>query len=102
MSDTEGKNVWIKPGNQKPPLDQQVLVKLKDCVGGEVCDVAAYVGKQDDGEDRWILADSRLDTRQIAEWAFIYPSPPKNLLRELELRIEELTEQMNRLGSSQE
>ncbi len=87
----EGESVWTKPSKSMPPPDQQVLVRLVDSVGGEVCDVACYVGKQTDGEDRWILADIRLDTRQIAEWAFIYPNPPKNVIRELERRIEELT-----------
>lgn len=87
----EGESVWTKPNKALPPPDQQVLVRLVDSVGGEVCDVACYVGKQTDGEDRWILADIRLDTRQITEWAFIYPSPPKNVIRELERRIEELT-----------
>ena len=86
----KGDSVWTKPSKGKPPVDQQVLVRLTDCVGGEVCDVACYVGKQDDGEDRWILADIRLDSRQIAEWAYIYPTPPKNVLRALEERIAEL------------
>lgn len=84
-------NEWTKTSKAMPPPNQQVLVRLIDSVGGEVCDVACYVGKQSDGEDRWILADVRLDTRQIAEWAFIFPKPPKNEIGILERRIEELT-----------
>lgn len=87
-------NEWTKTSKAMPPPNQQVLVRLIDSVGGEVCDVACYVGKQSDGEDRWILADVRLDTRQIAEWAFIIPKPPKNEIGILERRIEELTKQL--------
>lgn len=90
----EAESVWTKPSKALPPRDQQVLIRLVDSVGGEVCDVACYVGKQTDGEDRWILADIRLDTRQIAEWAFIYPTPPKSLIKELEGRIAYLTAQL--------
>lgn len=90
----EGESVWTKPSKAKPPADQQVLIRLTDCVGGEVCDVGCYVGKQLDGEDRWILADIRIDTRQIAEWAYIYPTPPKSELKILEQRIADLTAQL--------
>jgi hypothetical protein len=54
-----------------PPLHQQVLVALKGGAGF-IADVACYIGEQDDGAgrkvDRWILADVRLETRQITHW----------------------------------
>lgn len=73
-------SVWHIAADKKPPLHQQVLVELKEGVG-QVCDVACYLGKVvRDGEksDQWMLADTRLDARQIKRWAHIYPLPPKN------------------------
>ncbi len=48
---------------------------------GQVCDVACYVGLQPTGEHRWILADVRLESRQIIRWAHIFPEPPRDELR---------------------
>lgn len=68
---------WTTPSEEMPPLHTQVLVALRGGVGGvgEVLDVACYIGKQDDGAgkqiDRWILADVRLDARQIVGWMHI-------------------------------
>lgn len=78
--DEVAASIW-KPVSEKPTLHQQVLVELKDGPG-EVCDVACYVGKhQIEGggqQDRWIMSDVRLDTRQIVRWAYIHPLPPRN------------------------
>lgn len=77
---------WMSPTDAMPPMHKQVLVALRGGVGGsgEVCDVACYIGKQDDGSgkavDRWILADVRLETRQIAYWAEF--QTPAALLKE--------------------
>jgi hypothetical protein len=71
------ENEWQDVTKIKPDLHQQVLVELREGAG-QVCDVACYVGKQADGEDRWILADIRLDSRQIVRWANIYPKPPRD------------------------
>lgn len=58
----------------KPPLHSQVLIELRTSVG-PIYDVACYIGSQDDGEggkvERWILADVRLESRQIKRWAAI-------------------------------
>jgi hypothetical protein len=61
---------WIALSDRKPGHDTQVLVSLKGGAGF-VADVACYVGMQPDGEDRWILADVRLESRQISHWAEI-------------------------------
>lgn len=62
---------WRKPSDEMPPLHNQVLVSIKGGPGF-VADVACYIGKQDDGSgkqiDRWILAEVRLETRQITHW----------------------------------
>jgi hypothetical protein len=62
---------WRLVRDEMPPLHNQVLVSLKGGPGF-VADVACYIGKQDDGTgkqiDRWILADVRLETRQISHW----------------------------------
>lgn len=59
---------------KKPPLHQQVLVQLK-AMSGDVCDVACYAGEyqlpEGGKEERWILADVRLESKQIKRWAFI-------------------------------
>ena len=65
---------WRDLPGVMPPLHTQVLVELRDGVG-QVCDVACYIG-----EDRWILTDVRLDSRQIVRWASIYPQPPQPAL----------------------
>lgn len=61
---------------EKPPLHLGVLVELKRLGIAGICDVACYAGQfQVEGggtEDRWILADVRLDSRQIKRWAYIY------------------------------
>lgn len=68
------RSPWHLPAQKMPPLHNQVLVELREGPGS-VYDVACYIGKvQVDGggtEDRWILADVRLDTRQIRRWASI-------------------------------
>jgi hypothetical protein len=93
---------WVKTTKSMPPPHQQVLIRLRESPGGEVCDVACYVGKLPDGEDRWILADVRLDTRQIVEWAHIFPTPPddmiadfENQIRLLQAKIKELEAQLS-------
>jgi hypothetical protein len=58
---------WRDPRREKPPLHKSVIVLLKNGVG-TTYDVACYAGLQPEGEDRWILADVRLDTKQIAYW----------------------------------
>ncbi len=58
---------WV-PIAERPPLHTQVLVRLKGGTGF-VADVACYAGLQPDGEDRWLLADVRLESRQITHWA---------------------------------
>lgn len=55
----------------KPPLHTQVLVRLRGGVGF-TADVAAYAGRQPDGEERWVLADVRLEGRQITHWAELF------------------------------
>jgi hypothetical protein len=76
-----GEATWRLVTDEKPPLHRQVLVELREGVG-QVCDVACYVGRFDlEGggvEDRWILTDVRLDSRQIKRWAPIYPVPPRS------------------------
>lgn len=75
--------LWHNAAQDKPPLHNQVLVELKEGVG-TVCDVACYLGKvTTDGvtTERWLLADHRLDARQIKRWAEIYPEPPANALK---------------------
>ncbi|MBD3762598.1 hypothetical protein [Rhizorhabdus sp.] len=62
---------WTPIARAHPPENRQVLVRLRESVGGGVCDVACFVGRQPDGEMRWIMADVRLDSRQIVEWALI-------------------------------
>jgi hypothetical protein len=74
-------NEWVKVSQEKPPLHVQVLIKWRESIG-DVCDVACYLGKTPDGDDRWICADVSVDTRQILEWAHIFPLPPANLLKE--------------------
>lgn len=51
-----------------------VLVRHKDCVG-EVYDVAIFAGVQPDGEQRWIMGDIRLESRQLTHWMTL-PGPP--------------------------
>jgi hypothetical protein len=63
---------WVRLSERHPRVDQQVLVRHREGVGGNVCDVACFVGKQSDGELRWIMADVRLESRQIIDWAEIY------------------------------
>lgn len=83
-------SAWLLPADKMPPLHRQILVEMKEGVG-TVCDVACYIGKQPGGggrvEDRWILADVRLETRQIKRWAFIYPEPPADRIADLERRV---------------
>jgi hypothetical protein len=64
---------WRSPSVEMPPLHKSVLVLLKGGPG-PVHDVACYAGRHDD-EDRWILADVRLDTRQIAYWQNLQRPP---------------------------
>lgn len=61
---------WQEVAKVKPPPHQQVLVELREGPG-QVYDVACYVGKQADGEDRWILADVRLESKQLVRWQHI-------------------------------
>jgi hypothetical protein len=57
-----------------PPLHVGVLVQLT-YAPGFVCDVACYVGKyqrpEGGAEERWILADVRLESHQIKRWALL-------------------------------
>lgn len=65
---------WIALGDEMPKLHNQVLVRLRGGAGF-VADVACYIGKQDEGGkqiDRWILADVRLESRQITHWAELH------------------------------
>lgn len=71
----KSENEWIDMP-AKPPLHQQVLVELQEGAG-QICDVACYIGRVDE-QDRWILADVNLDSRQIKRWAHIYPKPPRS------------------------
>lgn len=68
--------IWRDTKALKPPLHNQVLVEIKGGPG-PVYDVACYIGKvavEGGGmEDRWILADVRLETKQIVRWAEIEP-----------------------------
>lgn len=64
---------WRKPSSELPPLHKSVLVLLRGGVG-PTFDVACYAGRYDDG-DRWLLADVRLDTRQIAYWQNLQRPP---------------------------
>lgn len=84
-------SAWKLPSAGMPPLHQQVLIELREGPGS-VCDVACYIGKhQVEGggmEDRWVLADVRLDTKQIKRWAHIYPEPPRNELDEAATLLE--------------
>lgn len=95
-------SAWKLPADEMPPLHNQVLVELREGAG-QVCDVACYIGRFDiDGggtEDRWILADVRLDTRQIKRWAHIYPSPPKS---EIDAAVAEEHEQTKRWARAYE
>ena len=59
------------PVSKKPPLHNQVLVRLRGGVGF-TADVACYIGRDDEGNDRWILADVTLDSRQITHWAELH------------------------------
>jgi hypothetical protein len=52
-------------------VNQSVLVRHKEAVG-DVYDVAVFVGKQPDGEQRWIMGDTRLEARQLEAW---FPLP---------------------------
>lgn len=70
---------WIPLSERHPEPHCQVLVRLREGAGGFVCDVACYAGRQPDGERRWILADVRLESRQIVAWAEII-DPNKNRL----------------------
>ena len=64
---------------EKPPLHTQVLVRLRGGVGFSA-DVACYAGKfeRPEGgmEERWILADVRLESRQITHWAELFDVEP--------------------------
>jgi hypothetical protein len=64
---------WRDPAKEMPPLHKSVLVLLRGGAGS-VYDVACYAGAYEDG-DRWILADVRLDTRQIAYWQNLQRPP---------------------------
>jgi hypothetical protein len=66
--------LWYSIKSKTPPTDRSVLVRHKDAAG-EAFDVAMYVGRQADGEDRWVLADIRLDTRQISHWCEVPAFP---------------------------
>jgi hypothetical protein len=74
---------WRETRKEMPPLHTQVLVALRAGFN-YVCDVACYIGSQDNGSgkqvDRWILADVFLETRQITYWAPIQ-SPSELLAR---------------------
>jgi hypothetical protein len=83
---------WTNPTQEKPPLDTQVLIALKECAGGkgEVLDVAVYLGKRvEDGVtvERWIGTGNRFETRQIAGWMTVRTMSEINkLYKELECR----------------
>lgn len=62
---------WIARGDAMPPLHTSVLVRLRGGAGF-AADVACYVGKQPDGKERWILADVRLESRQVTHWAELF------------------------------
>lgn len=49
------------------PVNRPVLVRHKDGPG-EIFDVAVFVGRQPDGELRWIMGDVRLVSRQLTHW----------------------------------
>lgn len=70
MKQRRAAKPWIKLSTAHPPVNRQVLIRQKEAVGF-VADVACFVGRQPDGELRWILADRRLESRQISHWAAI-------------------------------
>lgn len=61
---------WM-PVGKKPPVHTQVLVRLRGGAGF-TADVACYTGRTPEGEERWILADVRLESRQITHWAELF------------------------------
>lgn len=79
---------WTNPNVEKPPLDTQVLIALKECAGGkgDVIDVACYIGRQEE-IDTWIGTGNRFETRQIAGWMTVRTMSEINkLYKELECK----------------
>lgn len=74
LLDDQTAGEWKRVADILPPLHRQVLIRLRESAGGDVCDVATYVGEyqlpEGGKESRWLLADIRLDSRQITDWAF--------------------------------
>lgn len=64
-------HMFSVPTNWQPiksaPVGRPVLVRYRDSVG-EVYDVAVFVGRQPDGELRWIMSDVHLVSRQLTHW----------------------------------
>jgi hypothetical protein len=61
--------VKLKPKGPRPVLHNGVLVRTIGA--GPVYDVACYAGKDAGGEERWIMADVRLDPNAITHFAVI-------------------------------
>lgn len=70
MNQRRAAKPWIALTKTHPPINRQVLVRQREAVGF-VADVACFLGKQPDGELRWVLSDQRIESRQITHWAAI-------------------------------
>jgi len=74
MGELAAAGPWVSLKEKHPPLHTQVLVRQKDAPGF-VADVACFVGQQPSGELRWIMADIRLESRQLTHWAELFDVP---------------------------
>ncbi len=64
-------NDWVKLKPKGPRPDKHVGVLVRTRPLGGTYDVACYNGIDDEGVERWILSDIRLDPKEITHWSYI-------------------------------